>query len=209
MTMAVQPGDLTERQFQVLRFLFRFWRRRGKPPTIAEICGHFGFASTRSAFDHLRALERKGYIDRVLGSRGIEIREKVWELFGLPILGRVPAGEPRLADAEFLGVMTPDDFYPQEEGLVVVKVQGESMVGAGILPGDYVVVREQPTADPGDIVLAAAREEAGEGEVEVTVKRLARRDGELYLEPANERYEPIPLDGGRILGVVIKVHRDL
>ena len=196
-------GNLTRQQYRVLKFIFQRVRREGRPPTVREICEHFGFSSTGSARVHLRALEKKGYLTHRGVHRGLElVWPKVWGLFGIPIVGRVPAGRPRLADAEFLGTLTPEDFYPEEEGLFALKVQGDSMVGAGILPGDVVIVREQPTADPGDVVVALIEDEA-------TVKRLSRKGGKLYLEPANPRYEAVELDGGRILGKVIKVLRDL
>jgi repressor LexA len=199
----MRVGDLTQRQFQVLKYVFEQVRRKGRPPTVREVCDRFGFSSTGGARRHLYALEKKGYLTRSGAHRGLElVWPKVWRLFGIPIVGRVPAGTPRLADAEFLGTLTPEDFYPEEEGLFALRVQGESMVGAGILPGDVVIVREQPTADPGDVVVALIEDEA-------TVKRLARRRGKLYLEPANPRYEAVELDGGRILGKVIKVLRDL
>jgi repressor LexA len=199
----MRVAELTQRQLQVLKYVFEQVRRKGRPPTVREVCDRFGFSSTGGARRHLYALEKKGYLTRSGAHRGLElVWPKVWKLFGIPIVGRVPAGTPRLADAEFLGTLTPEDFYPEEEGLFALRVQGESMVGAGILPGDVVIVREQPTADPGDVVVALIEDEA-------TVKRLARRRGKLYLEPANPRYEAVELDGGRILGKVIKVLRDL
>jgi repressor LexA len=198
-------GDLTRQQYRVLRYLFEEVRRRGRPPTVREICGRFGFRSTGGARRHLEALEKKGYLSRPRtgAHRGLDlVWPKVWKLFGIPIVGRVPAGKPRLADAEFLGSLTPEDFYPEGEGLFALKVEGESMTGAGLLPGDVVIVREQPTAEPGEIVVALIEDEA-------TVKRLAQRAGKLYLEPANPKYPAVELDGGRILGKVIKVLRDL
>jgi len=199
----MRVADLTQRQYRVLKFIFEQVRRKGRPPTVREVCDRFGFTSTGGARRHLYALEKKGYLARTGVHRGLElVWPKVWKLFGIPIVGKVPAGTPRLADAEFLGTLTPEDFYPEGEGLFALRVQGESMVGAGILPGDVVIVREQPAADPGEIVVALIEDEA-------TVKRLARRGRKLYLEPANPRYEAVELDGGRILGKVVKVLRDL
>ena len=200
----MRAWDLTQQQFRLLEHIFKQIRTKSKPPTVREICSYFGFASPRSASDHLKALERKGYLRRTGSSRGIELSwHKVWQLFGIPIVGTVPAGKPRLAYAETLGNLTPEDFYPAGEGFFAMQVQGDSMVGVGIMPGDYVVVREQLTAEPGEIVVAVVDEE------EITVKRLMKRGNKLYLEAANPRYPAIALNGGRIWGRVIKVHRDL
>jgi len=192
---------LTPKQHRVLRFLFEQVREAGRPPTLREICAHFGFASDRAARDHLKALEHKGYLSRTPSARGLELSwERVWQLFGIPILGRVPAGKPSLAEAEFIGALSPDDLYPSGPGLFALEVRGESMKDAGILPGDRVIIREQATATPGQIVVALIDNEA-------TIKTLALRDGALILEPANPAFEPIPLNGGRIVGRVIQVVR--
>jgi repressor LexA len=199
----MMDSDLTDRQFRVLERIFKHIRAKGQPPTVRELCNHFGFASTRTAYDHLRALEKKGYLACKSTHRGIElVWPRVWQLFGIPIVGRVPAGRPRFAYAELEGTLTPDDFYPAGEGYLALRVQGDSMTGAGILPNDIVVVREQPIAEPGDIVVALIGDVA-------TVKRLAKRRGMLYLEPANPAYDAIRMDGGKILGKVITVLRDL
>ncbi len=195
-----QP-PLTPKQHDVLAFVFQGVRGAGRPPTLHEICAHFGFASDRAARDHLKALERKGYLRRAGVARGIElVWERVWRLFGIPILGRVPAGKPGLAEAEFVGALSPDDVYPTGPGLFALEGRGERMKDAGILPGDRVIVREGAEASPGEIVVALIDDEA-------TIKFLAERKGKRYLEPANPDYGPIELNGGKIVGRVIQVVR--
>lgn len=198
----MELNPLTPPQHRVLRFLFEQVRAVGRPPTLREICAHFGFASTGTARDHLKALKHKGFLSSDGSARGIDlVWDRVWQLFGIPILGRVPAGTPSLAEAEFIGALSPDDVYPTGPGLFALEVRGESMRDAGILHGDRVIVREQSTANPGEIVVAVV-----EGD-EATIKTLTQRGKQLYLEPANPEFEPIPLNGGRIVGRVIQVVR--
>ena len=197
----METTPLTPTQRRILSYLFEHWRSQGRPPSLRQVCQRFGFKAVGSAQDHIAALQRKGYLRAT--RRGIQlIQAKVWQLFGIPIIGSVPAGAPRLADAEFLGTLTPEDFYPVESGLFALKVQGDSMKDAGILSGDLVIVREQPTADLGEIVVALIHEEA-------TVKRLIKRGSKFYLEPANPDYTSAPLNGGKVLGKVIQVLRKL
>lgn len=199
-------GDLTQRQRRVLRYIVDGVRQRGRAPTFPEIRNCFGFASDNAVTRHLKALETKGYITRRGAPLGLQVNwDRVWDLFGIPILGRVPAGIPRLAEAEFQGTLGPEDLYPTGEGLFALEVQGESMVGEGIRPGDIVIIREDVEAKIGDIVVALVEDY----DEEATVKRLAKRNGEYYLDPANPAYEPIRLNGGRIIGRVIRVIREL
>jgi len=206
--MVSKRGELTERQHQVLKFIVEMIEERGLPPTIREIGERFGISSTLGVWRHLRALERKGYIKRREGqARGIElITERVRKLFfgrrHIPLVGRVAAGKPILAVENIEGFLSLEELFP-EEGDFALRIQGDSMKDAGILPGDIVVVRQQPTADIGEIVVALVNEE------EATVKRLAQVKGELYLEPANPRYRPIPAEGAEIVGKVVGVIRRL
>ena len=135
---------LTKRQGEVLSFLKNFLRKRGYPPTIREICTRFGFQSPRGAKKHLDALEKKGAIRRSPGSsRAIEISGmKVPETVSVPILGRIPAGPPGLAVEEIEGEMEIDRSLAGGEGLFLLKVTGESMIGAHILDGDYALDRK-------------------------------------------------------------------
>lgn len=202
----MEGNRLTPQQLRILRHLVDSVRRHGQVPTTAEVCRKFGFASPRAVTKHLQALEAKGYLERRGAPLGPQLNwDRVWDVLGVPILGRVPAGTPRLAEAEFRGALTPDDVYPDEDGVFALKVHGESMVGAGIRPGDLVIIREDVEPKIGDIVVATIEDY----EEEATVKTLAKRDGAYYLDPANPAYDPIPLNGGRILGRVIRVIREL
>ncbi len=200
--------ELTPQRLRILRYLVEGVRRHGRIRTTTEICRAFGFASPRAVTKHLQALEADGCLERRGSPRAPQLNwDRIWELLGVPILGRVPAGTPRLADAEFRGTLTPDDVYPDEAGVFALEVQGESMVGAGIRPGDLVIIREDVEPKIGDIVVAIIEED--DVDAEATVKTLAKRDGRYYLDPANPDFEPISLNGGRILGRVIRVIREL
>lgn len=199
-------GDLTQRQSRVLRYIVDGVRKRGRAPTFREIRNRFGYASDNAVTRHLKALEAKGYITRRGAPLGLQVNwDRVWDVLGVPILGRVPAGAPRLAEAEFRGSLAPDDVYPAEAGVFALEVQGESMTGEGIRPGDLVIIREDVETRIGDIVVALVEDY----DEEATVKKLAKRNGEYYLDPANPAYEPIKLNGGRIIGRVIRVIREL
>lgn len=193
---------LTTRQQKLLAFIIEHSRSKGYPPTIREICRAFGFGSTGTARDHLRALEAKGWLRTLRGkSRGLVPQH--W-LRSLPVLGRVPAGSPLLADENIEGsVDLSREFNGQN--LFALKVQGDSMANAGIHDGDLVVVRAQDHAEAGDIVVALLDGEA-------TVKELARRAGKLWLQPANPRYDPIAVGGdtkiaGKVIGVIRSYER--
>lgn len=198
-------GDLTRQQLRILRYIVEGVRQRGRAPTHKEICAKFGFRSPNAAVDHLKALEKKGYIERRGAPLGLRvIWDKVWQRLGIPIVNRVPAGVPQLDDAEVVRTLTPDDVFRYEEGVVAVRVVGDSMKDAGILPGDVLVVRSQPVAEYGDIVVARTDDEGA-----LTVKRLVKIDGKPYLKPENRdvAYEKIPLNGGEVLGKVLDLHR--
>ncbi len=202
----MNAGDLTQQQLRILRYIVEGVRQRGRAPTAKEICAKFGFASPNAVTAHLEGLERKGYVERQGAPLGLRLNwDRVWSLLGIPLLGRVPAGTPRLAEAEFRGTLAPDDVYPTGEGLFALEVHGDSMLGEGIRPGDLVIVREDVEPKIGDVVVALV----ADYDEEATVKKLAKRDGTVYLDPANPGYEPIPLNGGRIVGRVIRVIREL
>jgi len=199
-------GGLTDQQARILRYIVETVRGQGRAPTAKEICRKFGFSSPDSATYHLKALAEHGYVERRGAPRGLGVNwDRVWALLGIPLLGRVPAGAPRLAEAEFRGTLAPDDVYPTGDGLFALEVQGESMLGEGIRPGDLVIVREDVEPKIGDVVVALV----ADYDEEATVKKLAKRDGTVYLDPANPDYAPIPLNGGRIVGRVIRVIREL
>lgn len=206
--MGRRSGGLTQKQHQVLAFIVKTVEERGLPPTIREIGNQLGTNSTWGVRRYLQALERKGFIKRHEGqARGIElVREQVRKLFlgprHIPLVGRVAAGEPVLAVENIEGLLSLEELFPAGENFAL-RIQGESMKEAGILHGDIVIVRQQPTAEVGEIVVAIVNGE------EATVKELAQLKGRLYLKPANPRYEPIPAEGAQIVGKVVGVIRKL
>lgn len=199
---------LTARQREVLDFVKRFLGAKRYPPTVREIGAHFGFVP-RSVFDHLKALERKGYLRRQsLKSRSLQILEDRPAALAreLPLVGRVAAGSPLLAEENLEGsIAVPQDWVNGDEAFVL-RVQGESMIGAHILPGDLALVRRQPTAENGDIVVALVNDEA-------TIKRVFFKRGVIVLQPENPGMPPIQVRRGeksvQILGKVIAVLRKL
>ena len=188
-------ADLTSRQKSIYEFLSVTIRENGYAPSIPEIGQKFKITSTRGVFDHLKALERKGYIKRI-GKRAIEIvsqsgRSALPDAKEIPIVGRVRAGAPLLAEENLEG------FFP-------VANTGDSMIEDGILDGDLVIIRQQHTAENGDIVCALIGNEA-------TLKRFHRKGNEVTLRPANKNYDPIVVSKGefRILGKATGVIRKL
>jgi repressor LexA len=197
--------ELTPRQRQVLRFIQDRLDESGVPPTRAEIAAALGFKSANAAEDHLRALQRKGVLDLLPGaSRGIQLKDSLREQFGLPLIGRVAAGRPILAEEniEARYQIDPELFQPRPHYLL--KVRGMSMRNAGILDGDLVAVHRTPEVRNRQIVVARL-------ENEVTVKRY-RQDGSIaWLLPENEDFEPIRVDlreeSMTIEGIVVGVLR--
>jgi len=197
---------LTDRQQALLDYLASFMAKQGYAPTLQEIAQAFGFSSLQAVKDHLQALERKGYVRRWPGRRrAIALVSQLQSVaHGIPLLGRVPAGTPQLAVEQSDERLTLDAATLGPGRHFALQVKGDSMNHAGIHDGDYVLVRQQDTAEPGAIVVALLGEEA-------TVKYLRRRGRQLILEPANPAYRPIPLHGyvppPRILGRVVGLYR--
>jgi repressor LexA len=186
--------ELTSRQAQILDFIQRFMRETGRPPTRAEIARELGFRSANAAEDHLRALKRKGVIDLIPGaSRGIRLLDEDREggeaeaAAGLPLIGRVAAGQPMLATEhiEARYQLDPGLFNPRPHYLL--RVHGMSMRDAGILDGDLVAVCHLPDVRNGQIVVARLDEE-------VTVKRYRQSGSTVFLVPHNPDYETIQVD---------------
>lgn len=178
---------LTERQAEILALIRQRIEKSGMPPTRAEICEALGFRSPNAAEEHLRALARKGAIELLPGaSRGIRLLAKD-KPRGLPVVGRVAAGQPILAQehVEDHHLVEPRLFRPRADYLL--RVRGQSMRDAGILDGDLLAVHAQPTAESGQIVVARLGEE-------VTVKRYRRRGHQVRLLPENPEFEPMELD---------------
>jgi len=177
-------NELTARQAEVLQLIADFLQATGFPPTRAEIAKQLGFRSANAAEDHLRALERKGYIEMLPGaSRGIRLREGL----GIPVVGRVAAGNPILAEQHIQGrfQVDPGLFKPRADYLL--KVRGLSMRDAGILDGDLLAVHRTVEARSGQVIVARLGNE-------VTVKRFKRQGNQVQLLPENSDFEPILVD---------------
>lgn len=195
-------SNLTARQQEILQFIRDTLESVGAPPTRAEISAAFGFASPNAAEDHLRALERKGAIRLEPGSaRGIRLVEQL----GLPLIGRVAAGSPILAEAHIQGRFQLDPALFQPRADYLLKVRGMSMRDAGILDGDLLAVHRSSEARSGQIVVARVYDE-------VTVKRFKRRGNTVELLPENPDFEPIVVDLKRepleIEGLVVGLIRN-
>lgn len=205
---AAARRELTEKQRQILDYIVEMVRTRGYPPTIRQIGTRFRISSTNGVRTHLSALERKGYIRRAPWSaRGIELVREMMpagieaDAVQVPILGKVAAGQPILAQEHLAGHLYIDRSLARERGVFALKVQGDSMIDAGILDGDYVLVRPQPTAENGEIVVAMIDDEA-------TVKQFFREADAVRLQPANSAMPPIRVKGDvQILGKVTGLFR--
>ena len=198
---------LTRRQQEILTFVRRYTDAHGYPPSVREIGQALGLTSSSTVHSHLSALEKKGYLRRDPSKpRALEIlkdeREApVKKVVPLPVVGQVTAGLPILAQQNI------EDYFPLPQEFVrsdecfILKVRGDSMVGAGIFDGDMLVVRKQQTAKDRDIVVARMEDEA-------TVKRFFREDGRIRLQPENPRMAPIITRDVAIEGVALAViHR--
>jgi repressor LexA len=201
---------LTDRQTEILRLIRELTEATGYPPTRAEIARSMGFRSVNAAEQHLRALERKGALEISSGaSRGIRVRERIPNRLGrlmeIPVVGRVAAGSPILAEEHLQGryQIDPSLFTPRADYLL--RVRGLSMRDAGILEGDLLAVHRSEEARSGQIVVARLADE-------VTVKRLRRRGHSVQLLPENPDFAPIEIDLRRdpltIEGIAVGVIRN-
>ncbi|HRR82448.1 MAG TPA: transcriptional repressor LexA [Planctomycetota bacterium] len=196
---------LTKRQAAILEYIADRIRGDEYPPTLQEVADTFEIKSTFAVRRHLAALARKGYIERDTGAfRGIRLTAKVRRETDVPILGRVAAGSPLLAEECLDGHLPIGHLFRNPHELFCLKVVGNSMEGAGILDGDYVVVRQRPDFVDGEIGVAILDEAA-------TVKRLRRVGGKIELKPENRRLKARlvgPEDGEfRYVGKVVGVQR--
>ncbi len=197
--------ELTPRQRQILEMIQEFIAVTGMPPTRAEIAAELGFKSANAAEEHLRALQRKGVLDLLPGaSRGIQLKDSLRDQMGLPLVGRVAAGSPILAEEHIEAhyKIDPQLFSPKPHYLL--RVQGMSMKDAGILDGDLVAVHRTPEVRSRQIIVARLDDE-------VTVKRYRQNGTIVSLLPENEEFEPIEIDLREqeliIEGVVVGVIR--
>jgi repressor LexA len=190
---------LNERGREILEYIRCFQRDKGYPPTIREIGEKFQIASTNGVRYHLNILQKEGHLSR----RSRISRGTTTVTEGIPVLGRVAAGQPLFAEESFEGTLEPGTVFGDTAGLFALRVKGDSMTGAGIFPDDYVIVRRQGSASSGEMVVALIGEDA-------TVKFYRPRADRVELVAANPAYQPIQVEHGqdlRLLGVVRGVIR--
>lgn len=192
--------ELTRKQERVLEFI-QERVRRDMPPTIREIAQELGFSSTGTVRDYLSALESKGYLKRSQNkSRAIELLKGA---FKIPIIASIAAGKPDLAYEDVQGHIDPDDLFLgrlSQRDVFALKVRGDSMIEAGIMDGDFAVMKKQSAAHNGDVVAALLDSH------EVTLKRLRHKGDKFFLEPANKNYQPIYQDFS-VIGKLITIIR--
>ena len=195
--------SLTDRQSKVLQFITGSLSDRGFPPTQREIMRHFKIKSTRGVARHLEALEKKGYLTRSRGARAIEV---LGLSKGIPVVGKVAAGQPILAIENIEARIDLNRSFARWKDGFFLKVKGESMIQAGIFDGDYLLVKPQPSAETGEIVVALVNGEA-------TVKRFEKKGDRVLLHAANPAYRPIEVTSKsgdfRIVGKAMAVVRSL
>lgn len=197
------------KQLEILRYIYDTVEHRGFPPTVREICTAVNLSSTSTVHGHLARLERKGLLIKdATKPRALEITSEGREALGIkpkeiPVVGVVTAGQPILA------VQDIDEYFPlppdleNDAGeLFMLKVHGESMINAGILNGDSVIVRKQNSANNGEIVVAMTEDN------EATVKRFYKENGHYRLQPENDTMDPIILPKVSILGKVVSLYRN-
>jgi repressor LexA len=200
--LKVRGGDpIPSRREAILKYIAEYRTEHGFPPTIREIAEGVGLKSTSTVAYYLRDLEQHGHLSRQPErSRGIRVTHDAPEGPAVPLVGRVAAGLPLLADEQIEDyIRLPAQWFSGRVDFAL-KVTGDSMVGAGILDGDIALIKQQPTADDGDIVVALLGDEA-------TLKRLRRQDGRVLLLAENPRYAPIAAQEVEILGRLVGIVR--
>lgn len=191
--------DLTSRQRQALNFVVEYLDAHGCPPTLQEIAGRLGITGNLGVMRHLAALERKGYLHRRPGARGIVLTGRAGRgrAVPVPVVGTVRAGVPTLAVENIEEYCSTDPSWLKGEGCFYLKVRGESMIGAHICDGDLALVRPQSTAENGEIVVVMINDEA-------TLKRFYReRDGVIRLKAENPEFAPIAIAAGDVETVIV------
>jgi len=199
--------DLTKRQKEIFDFIRKYAAKYGYPPTVREIGKAVGLHSSSTVHAHLANLEKIGLLRRdPTKPRAIELMvgkaKKAILQQGLPLVGEVAAGEPVLAEERIEDYLEVPSVIGGESGDYILQIKGDSMKDAGILEGDYVVIRPGDVAEDGEIVVAVIEDEA-------TVKRFFKEEDGIRLQPENEAYAPIRTREGRLLGKVVGVFRSM
>ncbi|MCK4672185.1 MAG: transcriptional repressor LexA [Candidatus Aegiribacteria sp.] len=199
--------NLTARQRQVLDYISSFISEHSYPPSIRDIQNHFGLKSTKGVKDHIDRLVEKGYLNRTDGAaRALEVVGRSSSVRTVPVVGKVAAGLPLLADENIQDYLPVSKSIARSEGMFYLKVKGDSMIGAAILEDDLVLVRPQPFVEQGEIAVVLIGDEA-------TVKRFYMKNGRIELHSENPDYDPIICDSSsdniRIIGKVTAVFREM
>lgn len=197
-------SELNDKQLLIYEFLKDFTSEKGYPPTVREICKAVGLKSTSSVHGHLKHLEKEGLIKRdPTKPRALEIVDSVVkkEMINVPIIGRVTAGLPILANENIEDSFPlPLDYVKHNNDLFMLKISGSSMIKAGILDGDFAIIERTQTASNGDKIVALIENEA-------TLKTFYRENDHIRLQPENDEIEPIIVDNCSILGKLIGIYR--
>ncbi len=200
--------DLTPRQEEILNFIKTEVFSKGYPPSVREIGKSVGLSSSSTVHAHLSQLEKKGYIRKdPTKPRAIELLEDQdyltsRDISSVPVVGNVTAGQPILAEENIVEYYPLPKEFVREKTVFILTVEGESMIKAGIMDGDYAIVQQQSTANNGEIIVALIEDEA-------TIKRFYKEKDHFRLQPENDFYEPIITKEVKILGKIIGLFRKL
>lgn len=200
-------SEITSKQQEILDFIKEETASKGYPPSVREICSAVGLKSTSTVHGHLDRLEKRGFIRRdPTKPRAIEILDRTGyqkEIINVPIVGSVAAGQPILAVENIEDRFPiPADFFPSNNNMFILEIKGTSMIGVGIMDGDYLIVQQQSTASNGEIVVALIEDSA-------TVKTFYREKDHIRLQPENPDMKPIIVDDCTILGKAIGLFRKM
>lgn len=204
-------ANVTKQQ-QILNFIEQYSLEKGYPPTVREICAGVGLNSPSTVHGYISRLEKAGLLEKdPSSSRGLRLAQKnnvahVTEaddnILSVPVIGQISAGQPILAEENIERMFPLPSDFARGSDVFMLKIRGESMINAGILDGDYVIVKSQSVANNGDIVAALVEDSA-------TVKTFYKENGHFRLQPENDALEPIIVDTVAIIGKVIGVYRVL
>lgn len=200
-------SELTSKQQEILDFIKHEISIKGYPPSVREICTAVSLKSTSTVHGHLERLEKRGFIRRdPTKPRAIEILDDSVidkEMINIPIVGSVAAGQPILAVENIEDRFpVPIDYFPSKNQMFMLEIKGESMIGCGIMNGDYIIIEQQATAENGDIVVALIDDSA-------TVKTFYKENNHIRLQPENPNMEPIIVDDCKILGKAVGLFRKM